>query len=103
MRQTQSILIHETAHGMLNLHLIHGHAAQLLLEHILQFLHCGCSLDCQIDRLAIKVPIGVGRIVRYANADRYCTSSGVERVAMKSASERLQILSIVLPVITVKY
>ena len=31
------------------------------------------------------------------------TSSGVERVAMKSASERLQILSIVLPVITVKY
>jgi len=89
MRQTQSILIHETAHGMLNLHLIHGHAAQLLLEHILQFLHCGCSLDCQIDRLAIKVPIGVGRIVRYANADRYLVwgGEGGDEVGFRETSD----------------
>ena len=76
-RQAQSILVHEPGRRMLQLHLVRGHATQLLLQHFLQILDRGRGLGGDVDGLAVEVPMGAGRVVR--NADAYRNVVGIRQ------------------------
>mmetsp|Transcript_38254 Transcript_38254/g.81654 ORF Transcript_38254/g.81654 Transcript_38254/m.81654 type:complete len:420 (-) Transcript_38254:972-2231(-) len=61
---------------MLELHLIRRHAAQLILQHPLQFLDLGRGLNSDVDGLPVEIPAGIGRVVRDADANGHLVGIG---------------------------
>ena len=69
IRQRQGILIHKPANGMFQLHLIHGHPAQLRFQHLFDLFDFRFGVERRdVDGLAVEIPGRVGWIVGYCNA-----------------------------------